>query len=542
MGATDSREALNKLWLTLKQQEIEAARDSFAVYAGRMIPADIEDDDLESLHNLPTPARYLPAEHHQLLCAKLQEVADGTLKRLMVFMPPGCAKSTYCSALFPAYYLGRHPNRCVIQGSYNAKLAERFGRRARNAYQATRHQEVFPTPLAKHGAGEWETAAGGEYFAFGMLTGVTGRRADLCVLDDAIKGRKEADSKTQRDNVWETYLGDIRTRGKPDWAIVYVATRWHEDDPAGRILPENWDGQSGWVTARDGEKWFVLSLAAVIETIEEERADPLGRKIGETIWPEWFPPSHFAQEKISQGSRNWNALYQQKPKAEEGAILKRGWWRKWPEKKPPKCEYIVSVYDTAFEPEEQDDYSARTTWGIFWMEKPPPVDPPMSRKTGKPIPMVARGQWCCILLERWKDKVEFPALRKLAQEHYETDKPDRVLIEKKSSGHSLIQELRRAGVPVKALAADKSKLARAHAASVVLQQGAVWYMDRAWADEVINDCVKATFIKGDPGNDIPDTCVYAWLHLRNLFWLQLDDEDDEPEEPRRELRMVGYGT
>lgn len=536
----EEQAVLDGLWDQLEKLEREEARDSFAVYAGRHIPAEVEKDELEALHQLPLPARYLPAEHHQLLCSKLQDIADGKLKRLMVFMPPGSAKSTYVSALFPAYYLGRHPNRCVLQGSYNAALADRFGRRARNAFASEVHQCVFDTPLAKGASGEWETAAGGEYFSFGMQTGVTGRRGDLIVIDDAIKGRKEADSKTERERVWETYKADVRTRMKPGAAIVYVATRWHEDDPAGRILPKNWNGQSGWVTAKDGERWYVLSLVAVVETQEEQDYDPLGRKIGEWIWPEWFPEGFFEQEKITQGIRNWNSLYQQKPKAEEGAILKRSWWRLW-NGPLPKCEYIMSVYDTAFEPGEEDDYSARTTWGIFWLERPPPQDPPKSVNTCRPIPTVPRGQWCAILLERFKDKVEFPDLRRIAQEHYEKYKPDRVLIEKKSSGHSLIQELRRAGVPVRALAADKSKLARAHAASVVLQQGAVYYPDRDWAREVIDDCVKATFIKGDPGNDIGDTCVYAWLHLRNLFWLQLEDEDDEPEEPRRELRL-GYGT
>lgn len=538
----DRSEELRLLSQELAEIERRLARSSFAVYAGLHIPAQVETDDLPALHKLSVPARYLPAEHHQLLSEKLQDVADGKLKRLMVFMPPGCAKSTYCSALFPAYYLGRHPKRCVLQGSYNADLADRFGRRARNAYNSPEHQEVFPVPLGKGAAGEWETEQGGEYFSFGMKTGVTGRRGDLIVIDDAIKGRAEADSKTERDKVWETYKADVRTRMKPGAAIVYVATRWHEDDPAGRILPENWNGKSGWVTARDGEKWYVISLVAIVETQEEADFDPLGRDLGEHIWPEWFPNGFFEQEKVTQGARNWNALYQQKPKAEEGAILKRAWWRLWKEDKPPKCDYIVSVYDTAFEPEEQDDYSARTTWGIFWMERPPPEGPaPSPVKSGFRIPVPPKGQWCAILLERFKGKPEFPELRKMAQEHYEKNRPDRVLIEKKSSGHSLIQELRRAGVPVRALAADKSKLARANAASVVLEQGAVWYMDRNWAHEVINDCVKATFIKGDPGNDIPDTCVYAWLHLRNLFWLQLADEDDEPEEPRREIRL-GYGT
>lgn len=317
--------------------------------------------------------------------------------------------------------------------------------------------------------------------------------------------------------------------------LVSSNTRWHEDDPAGRILPPTWRGESGWVTARDGEKWYVLCLVAVIETQEEEDRDPLNRAVGEIIWPEWFTPEMLAQEKRSQGARNWNALYQQKPRPDEGSIIKSHWWQKWPGKTPPKCEYVISVYDTAFEEGEEDDYTARTSWGIFWNE-----DVPDDNVRRRPT----EGRYCAILLGRLKKKMEFPELRQEAWEDYQITKPDRVLIEKRVSGHSLIQELRRKGVPVMALAADKSKLARAHAATAVFEQGCIYYMDKPWAQEVIDDCAAATFRRGDPGNDIGDTVVHACIYLRRTFHLNLRDEEGVEENDARtgKVKAVGYGA
>ncbi|MCR4332534.1 MAG: phage terminase large subunit, partial [Sulfuricaulis sp.] len=462
---------------------------------------------------------------HQLLISKLEAVERGEIKRLAVFMPPGSAKSTYASTIFPAWYLGRHPTQSVIAASQTQDLADRFGRRCRNLVGSQIHRDVFGAGLApdQRAAGHWETEQGGEYHATGVQP-FAGRRGDGATLDDLIRGRKDADSKTVRNSVWEWYLGDIRPRLKPNAWVVLIMTRWHEDDPAGRILPPESIGKSGWVTAKDGEKWYVLSLAAVIETREEEDNDPLGRKIGDILWPGWFTPQMLEQERKTQGKRNWSALYQQKPRPNEGAILKRADWRKWPKDKPPKCEYVVSVYDTAFEEGEENDYTARTSWGVFWHEEERPVEiQALQAKLGKPP---VSGRYCCILLERFKDKVEFPELRRLAVKHYQEWKPDRVLVEKKASGHSLIQELRRAKVPVHALKADKSKLARAHAAGTVLESGCVFYMDRRWAEEVMDEC--EAFPAGEH-DDIVDTCVHAWNWLRKTFHLQLRDEEDEDE-------------
>jgi len=525
----------------LARLELIAARNRLAVYCGLHIPAEIEsDEDLRGLERLPLPARYVPALHHQTIIERLEDVERGEIKRLMILAPPGAAKSTYASTLFPAWYLGRHPERSLICASQTQDLADRFGRRARNLVGSDIHRAVFGCGLAadQRAAGHWETALGGEYHATGVQP-FAGRRGDGWICDDLVRGRKDADSKTVRDATWEWFLGDLRPRMKPGAWGVFITTRWHPDDPAGRILPKSWAGESGWVTAQDGERWYVLCLVAVVETEEDRRNDPLGRKVGDILWPEWFTPEMLAQERRSQGLRNWTALYQQRPRPDEGAVLKREHWRRWPYQKPPRCEYVVDVWDTAFEEGEEDDFSACTSWGVFIYDEPAPTEfqDPKTPRWRKPT---TGPRHCVMLLDWWEDKKEFPELRRIAIERYKTSRADRVLVEKKSSGHSLIHELRRAGVPVLALSADRSKLARAHAASVVLEDGCVWYMDRRWADQVIEKCAAATFIKGDPGNDTPDTCVHAWTWLRKTFHLttradkpEAPDEDDPV--PRRDM-------
>lgn len=262
-----------------------------------------------------------PALHHRLLISKLQKVIDGECRRLMVFMPPGSAKSTYCSVLLPAGYLGVHNTRRVIAGSYDTGLSTLFGRKVRNLVNGSDYHRIFPVGIAgdTRAKGEWDLATGGGYYATGVGASVTGRRGHLGILDDLIKGRKDADSQVVRDATWEWYKSDFRTRLIPNNnAIVFIMTRWHEDDPAGRILPEGWNGESGLIKARDGEEWDVLSIPACAGV-----NDALGRKEGDWLWTEWFSEEFWKQEKITQGPRNWGALYQQNPSPDEGIYFKR---------------------------------------------------------------------------------------------------------------------------------------------------------------------------------------------------------------------------
>ncbi len=225
-----------------------------------------------------------PARHHLFVNEKLEAVEKGKIKRLMLFEPPGHAKSTYASHLFPAWFLGRNPESRIIAASYTAQLATKFGRRVRNLFDLI--EWPFPdVALAadSKAADQWETVQGGEYFAAGVGGGIAGRRADLAIIDDPIKGRKDADSITVRENLWEWYRADLHNRLTPNAAIILIQTRWHEDDLAGHILPEDYKGKTGWVVGRDGERWFVVNLPALAE-----RGDAFGMAKGEALWPGWY--------------------------------------------------------------------------------------------------------------------------------------------------------------------------------------------------------------------------------------------------------------
>jgi len=273
-----------------------------------------------------------PAAHHKLLCEALDKVIDGDIRNLMVFMPPGSAKSSYGSVRFPAYYLGRMGKKSIITASYGGDLATSFGRKVRNLVNSQPSKNLFPELQLtedQKARGEWETTDGGAYFAVGVGGGVTGRRSDLGLIDDPVKGRKEADSSTVKEDTWNWYVSDFLTRLKPGAAQVIIQTRWVEDDLSGRILPENWDGESGVFEGTDGKTWHVICLQA--EAMAGKQ-DPLGRKPGEWLWPDWFTPDYWEEtKKAVQKSdiRTWTALYQQTPSPESGTYFKRDWFHRY---------------------------------------------------------------------------------------------------------------------------------------------------------------------------------------------------------------------
>ena len=271
-----------------------------------------------------------PARHHQLVNSKLEAVERGEIKRLFIFAPPGHAKSTYGSWLFPAWYLGRHPRNNLILATHTLQFSERWGRKIRNLFplpewpfsRARGFQEDVRVADDSAAAGQWGTNLGGEFFGVGVGGAVTGRRAHGVIIDDPIKGREDADSEATRDKLWEWYKADLHTRLLPDAWIVGYWTRWHEDDPAGRILPEGFAGKSGVYKGSDGETWEVLSLPALAE-----ENDALGRNVGEPLWPGMFSDVMLAAEKELQGERNWSALYQQRPSPEQGDYFQRDWFK-----------------------------------------------------------------------------------------------------------------------------------------------------------------------------------------------------------------------
>lgn len=271
------------------------------------------------------PDQIEPAEHHMLILDVLQRVVDGELKRAILMLPPGAGKSSYASVVFPPFYMGARARSNIIAISYGDTLAKKFGRRCRSVARSPEYKAVFDTSLTgdNKAVDDWSILNESTYMCGGILSGITGNRADGLLIDDPVKGREDADSPIIRDKAWEAYKSDLRTRLKPNGWIVIIATRWHEDDPLGRILPDDYAGQSGMVNARDGEPWYVLNIPAQCE----RQDDPVGREPGEYLWTDWFPIAHWEQERKTQGERNWSALFQQRPRADGGAYFEKAWLR-----------------------------------------------------------------------------------------------------------------------------------------------------------------------------------------------------------------------
>lgn len=272
-----------------------------------------------------------PAKHHRIINEQLHRIASYELDRLMLFMPPGHAKSTYASHLFPAWYLGNNPDKNIIGCSHTTQFAETWGRKVRNLFS----ENGWPFPDIKirsdsKAAGNWTTTKNGEYFAVGTGAAVTGRRGDGAIIDDPIKGREDAESETIREKVWDWFRSDLRTRLKPNGWIIIIQTRWHEDDLSGRILGPTYQGESGDIRGIDGDTWHVISLPALAES-----NDALGRKPGEALWPEFYSAERLLAEKHAQGEYNWASLYQQRPSPEQGEFFKRDWIR-WYTETPAK--------------------------------------------------------------------------------------------------------------------------------------------------------------------------------------------------------------
>lgn len=276
-----------------------------------------EDEDEENFASVETNL----AEHHILTLGAIQRCIEKRNGRLMLLMPPGSAKSTYGSVVAPSWIMGAKPNYRMIGVSYGSDMARKFGRRTRSIIKQPQYQALFDTGLSAESsaADEWALSNGSEYMSGGILSGITGNRADLVVCDDVFKGRQDADSEVIRARTIAEYEESVLTRLKPGGSVIIINTRWHEGDLSGHILPENYNGESGVIRGRDGEDWEVICLAAKCERDD----DPLGRKIGEYIWPEWFGPDHWA--KFERLPRTWSALFQQRPSPDTGDYFKKEW-------------------------------------------------------------------------------------------------------------------------------------------------------------------------------------------------------------------------
>lgn len=339
----------------------ERSKDSLIDYSKAVVIPGKPVDEFDEIDNwVFHPVETGIARHHILIMQACQDVFEGKIKNLMLFFPPGSAKSTYASVVFPTWAMGVKPGTQIILASYGADLAKKHGRRARQIVSGRDYSAIFESTISKstQAADFWACDNGSEYMSCGILSGITGNRADGIVLDDPIKGRAEADSETIRNKTWEAYQDDLMTRLKPNGWQIMILTRWHEDDPAGRILPEDYSGESGWITSRtDGEPWYVLCCPAECERTD----DPLGRKVGETLWPEWFSGGHF--DKFRAVPRTWSALFQQRPAPDEGTFFQRDWFELYKLGEHPEYLHRYGSSDFAVT-EDGGDFTEHGVFGI----------------------------------------------------------------------------------------------------------------------------------------------------------------------------------
>lgn len=388
-------------------------RASLVGYANAIeIPGKPASEDPDEWLFLPVETAV--AAHHALICRTIERAAATRYGRFMIFMPPGSAKSTYASVVAPTYFMGRHPGTKIILASYGSDLARKHGRRARQIVRSPAYAALWGAGISKDSsaANEWALTNGSEYLAAGLLAGLTGNRAHGALIDDPIKGREQADSPTIRQKTWEAYTDDLSTRLIPGGWMGLIQTRWHEDDLAGRLLPKGYAGESGLIQCTDGRLWEVINLPAECERDD----DPLGRKPGQMLWPEWFDASHWAPFRLQ--SRTWAALFQQRPRPDEGGIFKAAWCRQRYGAIPVQASTVVHSWDTAQKPGQLNDPTAGTVW-----------------RFGDGLP----GYY---LQEVHRDRINYPELKSRVINMAARDRPTAILIEDKSSGQSLIQELR----------------------------------------------------------------------------------------------------
>ena len=419
---------------------------------------------------------YRLANHHRVLIEKLEAVERGEINRLMVFMPPRHGKSLTASCIFPAWNLGRNPKRSIIAASYGAELAEDFGRRVRNFMSDPLHQAIFPhCKLAADSAAQrrFDTTAGGSYFAVGRGGAVTGRGADLLLLDDVLKDAEEARSEAIRRSMHDWFQHVAYTRLAPGGALVLIQTRWHEDDLPGRLLREHAD-----------ENWEVINMPAVAEVDDDFR------KAGEALWPERFPLETLKAIRSAIGGAAWDSLYRQQPSVSEGAVFRREWWRFYREQ--PACRRVVrrvvQSWDTAFKSGAENDYSVCTTWGV-----------------------TANAYY---LLWLWRDRAEFPELTRRMTWLADQWKPTEILVEDRASGQSLIQELRHSTrLAITPIKVDKDKLSRAQSVTPLIEAGKVFLPESApWLNDFIDEL--AAFPRGSH-DDCVDSVTQALNYLRH---------------------------
>jgi predicted phage terminase large subunit-like protein len=438
---------------------------------------------------------FISGRHHARMAEAFERVARGECKRLIINMPPRHTKSEFASYLLPAWFLGKFPHKKVIQASHTAELAVGFGRKVRNLVDTEVYRKLFPDlNLASDSkaAGRWNTSKGGDYFAIGIGGAVTGKGADVLIIDDPHSEQEAALAEINPDiydKTYEWYTSGPRQRLQPGGAIVIVMTRWSKRDLTGQVLKS--------AAQRGGDEWEVIEFPAILPS-------------GNPLWPEFWSMKELQALKEELPNSKWMAQYQQAPTSDTSAIIKREWWQVWDSDVPPKCEFLLQSWDTAFEKTQRADYSALTTWGVFYKPDDNGVE-----------------QANIILLNAFRDRMEFPALKRTAVEEWKEWEPDSVIIEKKASGAPLIYEMRAMGIPVQEFTPSRGndKISRLNAVSDLFASGRVWAPATHWAEEVIEEV--ASFPGGEH-DDYVDSTSLALMRFRQGGYIttNLDEPDD----------------
>jgi len=464
------------------------ARDDFLTFVKVFAPTLVSD--------------FKMGRHIKLLCSKLQGVVDGNIKRLMVFLPPRSSKSLICSKLFPAWYIGNFSNHEIMSVSHSDQLASDFGRTVRDIVNTEKFQRIFKGVALRSdvkAAGKWKTNKNGSYYAAGVRSQVAGRGANIALLDD-VMSEEDSFSQTGRKYIKEWYPAGLRTRLMPNGSIIIINTRYHYDDLCGWLLKQEKTAEQSTYP------WEVISIPA---WLNEEAAELLDLPVGSSYFPEWKSDEilRIDEQEIraSNGARYWNSLYMQDPSPDDGGIIKKKYIQWWEYEDPPECQFIIQTYDTAFSTSRTADYSVIQTWGIFH-----DYDEDYGHSSH------------LILLGNTRGRYEYPELRRIAQELYRDFRPDVCIIERKASGQSLIQDMRRAGLPVLDYLPDKDKVARVYASTPMMEAGRVWLpKNKIWADDLFSECM--SFPNGSHDDQVD--CLTMAIHYMKDSWNLTHPED-----------------
>lgn len=491
---------LHKLPVELQKKTLDQLNELLK----RRVSTQAQDDLIE--FGMKTYPNFMVGPHHTRIAKVFEAIARGEKKRVIINIAPRFGKSVMSSILFPAWYMGKFPDKKIIMASHTADLAVDFGRKVRDMVSDPVYQRIFPGVELKadsKAAGKWQTSKGGEYYAVGVGGALAGRGGDLIVIDDA---HSEQEAKQGDPQVfltaWEWFQSGPLQRLMPGGAIVVLMTRWSALDLTGQLI-------NHMTKNPEADQWEIIELPAIlnIDTDDEK-----------SLWPEFWPLEQLKAKQAGMDPRYWSGQYMQNPSSEGAALIKRTWWRNWTDPDPPDVEYIIMSLDAAQESHNRADYNALTIWGVF--QRPNDDGGTTSN---------------IILLDAWAKRMEFPELKRVMFEEYKKWEPDSCIIEKKSNGAALLQEMRAAGVPISEFTPGKGtdKMARVNAISALFEAGMVWApLDRGFAKAVIEQCHNFPIGSHD---DYVDSTTQAMMRYRRGGFITLpsDAEEDNLYRPRK---------